>query len=62
MNVTKIAFKGIEIPVVKRYQDVGTGDPLAVVGSFDTLELSIREGSFSERYNVRHGMITLRWL
>ncbi len=57
----RVVLDGTEIPVVERYEDVDVGDVLALFGSFETLELSVREGSFSEKYNVRHGELRLRW-
>ncbi len=61
IGLAEIEFKGVRIPIVKKYEDVEIGSPLAIVGSFDTLELSIREGNFSKKYNVSYGTITLRW-
>ncbi len=54
-------FNEIEIPVVERYEDVDAGEVLALFGSFETLELSVRDGNFSEKYNVRYGELRLRW-
>ncbi len=61
LNAKEFLFSKIRIPLVERYQDVEAGEPLAIIGSFDTLELSVREGSFSEKYNLRHGELRLRW-
>jgi len=34
-----------DVPFVSSYEDVEKGDFLSIVGSWDTLEFSIREGS-----------------
>ncbi len=52
-------FKGERIPMVGTYSDVESGEPLALIGSFGTLELSIRDGSFAEEFGVRSGEIEL---
>ncbi len=41
--------------VRERYSSVGIGRPLAVVGSSGFVELSLREGNFSEEYGVYPG-------
>ncbi len=60
-KIKKIYFKELEIPLVRTYSDVGIGEPLALIGSFKTLELSIREGNFAKEFCVKHGMLRLRW-
>jgi len=57
----RVILNGIQIPVVERYEDVDVGEVLSLFGSFETLELSVREGNFSEKYNVRYGELRLRW-
>jgi len=55
-NVPAKAVEGVKLfrvsdlifPMVKTYEDVGLGEPLALIGSFGTLELSIREGNAFE--------------
>ncbi|MGH7539454.1 MAG: SAM hydroxide adenosyltransferase, partial [Gemmatimonadota bacterium] len=37
------------------YADVESGEPLLVVGSAGTLEVSVRDGSAAERFGVRRG-------
>ncbi|ADB57389.1 SAM hydrolase/SAM-dependent halogenase family protein [Archaeoglobus profundus] len=48
-----VVFEGVKIPIVRCYEDVKKGEPLALIGSFGTLELSIREGSFAEEFGVK---------
>lgn len=55
-------LRGVKFPMVKIYQDVGIGEPLALIGSFGTLEFSIREGNASEELGVRSGLIELEVL
>ena len=50
---------GIEFPLVKTYSDVEVGEPLALVGSFNTLELSVREGRASEITGIRRGNVEI---
>ena len=47
------------LPMVRTYSDVEIGKPLALIGSFGTLELSVRNGSFSNTYGISSGEITL---
>ncbi len=61
LNAREFWFDGVRIPLVERYEDVEVGEPLAIIGSFETLELSVREGNFSEKYNVRGRRLRLRW-
>jgi len=48
-------FRGIEFPLVRTYSDVDVGEPLSLIGSFGTLELSVREGSAAELVGVKRG-------
>ncbi len=48
-------FNGIEFPLVKTYSDVDKGEPLSLIGSFGTLELSVREGSAAEMLGIKRG-------
>ncbi len=58
-----IVFEGIKIPIVRCYEEVEKGEPLALIGSFGTLELSVREGSFAEEFGVFSGdLIELKQL
>ena len=52
-----VVFKGLKIPVVKTYCEVGVGKPLALIGSFNTLEISIRNGNASKKFKVKNGKI-----
>lgn len=60
-GVSKVVFENLEIPVVDKYEDVELGEPLALIGSFETLELSIREGSFADKFKVNFGRLNMRW-
>ncbi len=55
-------LSGLEFPMVRCYEDVKVGEPLALIGSFGTLELSLREGSASELLKIRKGDIELEVL
>lgn len=48
-------FRGVEFPLVRTYSDVDVGEPLSLIGSFGTLELSVREGSAAELVGVKRG-------
>lgn len=48
-----LMFDGVRIPVVRCYEDVERGEPLALIGSFGTLELSVRDGSFAGEFGVK---------
>ncbi len=52
---------GIEFPLVETYSCVEVGKPLALIGSFNTLELSIRSGSASELFGLKSGEVVLEW-
>ncbi len=52
-------FRGEHIPMVRTYSDVELGEPLALIGSFGTLELSVRNGNFAEEFGVKSGDIKL---
>lgn len=56
VNCKYIVFEGLKIPLVKCYEDVNKGEPLALIGSFGTLELSIREGNFAEQFDIKSNM------
>ncbi|WP_048092722.1 SAM-dependent chlorinase/fluorinase [Geoglobus acetivorans] len=61
-SVTGFMYRGHEIPLVEKYEDVERGKPLAIIGSFNTLELSLREDNFSRHFNVDFGNIELGWI
>lgn len=52
-------FRGIEFPLVKTYAEVKVGEPLALIGSFNTLELSVRNGSAAEVLGIRKGNVEI---
>ncbi|MCS7144462.1 MAG: S-adenosyl-l-methionine hydroxide adenosyltransferase family protein [Archaeoglobaceae archaeon] len=53
---------GVEFPMVRTYSDVHIGEPLALIGSFGMLELSVRNGNASELLKIRSGSIELEVL
>ena len=60
-EVKRLYYKDTEIPMVKKYSDVEVNKPLALISSFKTLELSIREGNFAKEFGIKHGKLKLRW-
>ncbi|MEM4566039.1 MAG: S-adenosyl-l-methionine hydroxide adenosyltransferase family protein [Archaeoglobaceae archaeon] len=62
MGAKGFILRGVEFPMVKCYEDVDIGKPLALIGSFGTLELSLREGNASEFLKIRKGEIELEVL
>ncbi|MFO7967819.1 MAG: SAM-dependent chlorinase/fluorinase [Archaeoglobaceae archaeon] len=50
-----------KFPLVDSYSDVEKGSPMSLIGSFDTLELSVREGDASERFGIKSGWLKLGW-
>jgi len=61
MSPEKFFLGVLEIPFVRKYEDVDVGEPLCLIGSFNTLELSVRNGNFSRKFNLGHGNLRLRW-
>lgn len=55
-NIDKQKF-----PLANSYSDVEKGSPLSVIGSFDTLELSVREGNASKKFDLKSGWLKLGW-
>jgi len=51
--------KGREFPLVKAYAEVKLGETLSIIGSFRTLELSVRNGSAAEILNIKRGDIEI---
>ncbi len=54
-------FKDYYFPLVERITDVEKGEPFAIIGSFGTLELCIREGSARE-LGLRSGKVRLKYI
>ena len=44
-------------PFVNAYSDVEIGEPLALIGSFNTLEFGLRNGNASKRYGIVCGKL-----
>lgn len=53
---------GVKFPLVRIYQDVNIGEPLALIGSFGTLEFSIREGNASKLLGIGSELIEVEVL
>jgi hypothetical protein len=52
-------FEGTEFPLVRTYSDVEEGKPLSVVGSFNTLELSVRNGNAARLLGIEKGDVEI---
>jgi S-adenosylmethionine hydrolase len=52
----------VNFPMVKTYSDVPVGSPLALIGSFGTLELSIREGNAAKMLGLGSGTFEIEVL
>lgn len=52
MKKTKKVIK-IRAPFVRSYDSVKKGEPLLIVGSYNTLEISVREGSAEEKFGAK---------
>jgi S-adenosylmethionine hydrolase len=61
LNPKAFYVSGQKFPLVKSYSDVDRGEPLSIIGSFNSLELSIREGNASEEFNLKNGLIELEF-
>jgi len=53
-------YQGVKFPLVNTYSDVEVGKPLALIGSFGTLELSVRNGNAAKMFGFKSGEIELR--
>ncbi len=53
-------LNGTKLPLVEKYEDVNVGEPLALIGSFNTLEISIREGNAAETFEISDEL-EIRW-
>lgn len=47
---------GASLPVCQTYGEVAKGAPLATFGSFELLEIAVRDGSAAQRYAAQPGM------
>jgi|Deesub1362B_J571_1020462.scaffolds.fasta_scaffold00029_53 hypothetical protein len=48
-------LNGRTFPFVEKYVDVNEREPLALIGSFETLEFSIREGNAAKEFGLKTG-------
>jgi S-adenosyl-L-methionine hydrolase (adenosine-forming) len=53
----KIKTKNLDTPIVKTFSDVEPGQPLALLGSSDTLEIAINLGNAANEYSTQTGEI-----
>ena len=54
-GVKAFYLNDVKFPYVGKYSDVRIGEPLALVGSFNTLELSVREGDAAKLLGIKSG-------
>lgn len=54
-----VELAGEEIPLADSYAEVPVGELLALVSSFDTLEIAVREGNAAARLGVSRGAAVL---
>jgi len=57
VKAKRFYVKGLEFPLVRCYSDVDEGEPLALIGSFGTLELGIRNGNLAESLNLKDKIV-----
>jgi hypothetical protein len=56
VNRVVVAVAGREVgPIRRTYDEVGSGDPLALVGSEGMLEIAANQASGAERLDIRVG-------
>ncbi len=61
LDLSGFYLDGVEIPLVRTFSDVEVGKPLAYIGSFDTLEIAVREGSASQKFGLKSGRLELEF-
>ena len=54
-KVAYVEIKGRKLPFLPTYGIAGKGEPLALIGSFDYLEIAIREGSAKDFFEGEAG-------
>jgi len=52
---------GTEFPLVETYSCAEEGEPIALIGSFNTLEFSVRNGSAAKAFGLKSGEVVLKW-
>ena len=53
----RVVLEGVDIgPVRGTYSEVGTGEPVALIGSNGLLEIAVRDGSAAKRFGYRRGV------
>lgn len=52
---TAVRIGDLELELRRTYGDVAVGEPLALIGSFDTLEIAVREGRADALLGVERG-------
>jgi S-adenosylmethionine hydrolase len=55
VELAELEIAGVRIPLADTYGEVPKGELLALVGSFGTLEIAVREGSAAARLGVGRG-------
>ncbi len=51
----RFILNGTSFPLVEKYSDVDEGEPLAIIGSFETLEFSIRNRNAALEFGLKTG-------
>ncbi|MCS7121376.1 MAG: S-adenosyl-l-methionine hydroxide adenosyltransferase family protein [Archaeoglobaceae archaeon] len=51
--------RGVKFPLVRTYSEVEVGETLALINSFNTLELSVRNGSAAELLGIKRGNVEI---
>ncbi|AGK62187.1 hypothetical protein Asulf_02234 [Archaeoglobus sulfaticallidus PM70-1] len=57
LNPKGFYLKDTYFPLVEKYADVDLNEPLSLIGSFDTLEFSIRNGNASKVLGIGYGKL-----
>ncbi len=54
-----VEFKGHRLPLLRTFSDVSKGEALSLIGSFDLLEIALREGNAREHFEAREGELVV---
>lgn len=56
-SVTAVRVAGRRLPLCGTYGEVAAGEPLALVNSYDLLEIAVRDGSAADRLGLGRGTV-----
>ena len=59
LNPKGFYINNVYFPLVEKYEDVEMNEPLCLIGSFNTLEFSIRNGNASKKFEIKSGTLEL---